>query len=50
MDAGLIDDIRGMLNQELALGSARFREQIETMLDRQTTARPKGRPRQMAGL
>ena len=46
----LLDAIRATLNQELVLGSDRFRVQIETMLDRQTTAKQKGRPRQMAGI
>jgi len=50
LEAGLIDNIRDMLNQELVLGSDHFREQVEAMLDRQTSARPKGRPRQIAGI
>ena len=43
----LLNDIRKTLNQELVLGSAAFRQQVETMLGRQTDEKPKGRPRKI---
>lgn len=40
-----IDDIRLALNQNQALGNARFHAQIEAMTGRRCEARPRGRPR-----
>ena len=40
-----IDDIRLALNQNQALGNARFHAQIEAMTGRRSEARPRGRPR-----
>jgi len=44
MDKALLDEIRDALNQELVLGSERFRSQIEEMTGRQSSSRPRGRP------
>ena len=43
-EPGLLGNIRDTLNQELVLGSGRFKEQIELMSHRQTEAKKKGRP------
>jgi putative transposase len=40
-----IDDIRLALNQNQALGNARFHAQIEAMTGQRREARPRGRPR-----
>ena len=45
IEPDLLSEIRNTLNQELVLGSAVFRKQVETMLGRQTEKKPKGRPR-----
>ncbi len=44
VDDAVIDEIRGALNQELVLGSSRFRQNIEAMIGRQASPRPRGRP------
>ena len=41
-----LDDIRHTVNQELVPGSGPFKRQIECMLRRQVSEKPKGRPRQ----
>ena len=40
-----LDEIRHTVKQELVLGSTSFKRQIECMLQRQVTEKPKGRPR-----
>ena len=39
-----IDEIRGALNQELVLGSSRFKQDIEAMIARQVQPAVRGRP------
>lgn len=41
----LLDEIRQSVNQELVLGSNRFKRQVEAMLGRQVETRARGRPR-----
>jgi putative transposase len=45
--ADQLAEIRHTVNQELVLGSGRFKRQIEQMLRRQTYEKPKGRPRKV---
>lgn len=40
-----LDEIRHTVKQELVLGSTSFKRQIECLLQRQVTEKPKGRPR-----
>mgnify|MGYP001825734543 FL=1 len=45
IEQGMLDQIRDTLNMELALGSAGFRKQVQTLLGQQTERKPLGRPR-----
>lgn len=49
IEPGLLNEIRSTLNQELVLGSGAFKQQVESMLGRQTEEKPKGRPRKDDG-
>jgi putative transposase len=49
IEPDVLNEIRNTLNQELVLGSGAFRKQVESMLDRQTEKKPKGRPRKANG-
>jgi putative transposase len=49
IEPDLLNEIRNTLNQELVLGSGAFKQQVETMLGRQTEEKPKGRPRKDSG-
>jgi len=45
MDNNLLHEVREALNQELVLGSERFKDEIEQMLQRRVRAGRPGRPR-----
>jgi len=45
LDQAAIDDIRLALNQNQALGNARFYAKIERMTGQRREPRPRGRPR-----
>ncbi|WP_226704498.1 transposase [Microbulbifer elongatus] len=45
LDAPALDKIRGALNRGLALGSGRFKAQVEKQFARRVTEMPLGRPR-----
>lgn len=45
IEPGLLDEIRHTVNQELVLGTGKFKQQIEDMLGRQADEKPRGRPR-----
>lgn len=45
MDNETLHNVRNALNQELVLGSSRFKDEIETTLNRQTRPHKLGRPR-----
>ncbi len=50
VDEALIDEIRSSLNQELVLGSCRYKQDIEAMIARQASPRRRGRPARRRGV
>ena len=47
VDSGLLTDIRDAVNKGMALGSGRFKEDVELLTGRRVSSAPMGRPKQV---